>query len=704
MLLICLAFSASVSAHGQEILTLENGRVGLRFDRSTGTLIAIQNKVAGETYQVHHDLFEVQACEFRVGQADARLTSLRQEAGAVKARYEAGAVTIEVAFTLRGDNHFAEKRLTLINTRNYGLRNVVLSQPTFSSDGLRIVTYCYPRYNAFRTLLNLDEAPTRTFFGRTPKGGLFTGTEVPFDTSAVMGQQVVLCYAPSLKVMAGEKLECEPVYFGVYRRGLHDDMKQGPHYGNLWAGEKQEMPLQSESDAMVSMVTAIFGGPHFGLVPIANGWLSELSRGPYTEKLLADDIQSLDFLAECGIDWISEGHFWGGDQKKIGTLGPNDKYEPGALERKFLEHARKTGIKVFLASSINDIYEGPSKRFCFNQGDWIMDAGANPPSYAPEWRNSQRGNCLANRPFFDWLVTVNLAATAAGYRGWSIDGDFFGGLGYACRVDCQSDKHDHLAGDSNYASQRAMDQLQAAVRKRFPETCINMYRPVMDLGVWAQRNVDICFTILEDSSYLENLAGGDRVRTWSRVRVQREFLPHYLDQPLLFPAVEYGAPGKWPRGHLDYILLSALSSSPNQLYYLPTRTGIPAADKAEIRRWLDWGRKNIKYLKVRKDLPDWPAPGKVDGSAHILSDRGLIFLFNSGDASLSGEFALTEESIGLKGQGDFEITQEHPQSTRSVKAAQSEMVRWEVPAKTAVILKIHPAETKRSLAERLRAD
>ena len=64
----------------------------------------------------------------------------------------------------------------------------------------------------------------------------------------------------------------------------------------------------------------------------------------------------------------------------------------------------------------------------------------------------------------------------------------------------------------------------------------------------------------------------------------------------------------------------------------------------------------------------------MDGSAHILGDRGLIFLFNSGDSSLSGEFALTEESIGLKGQGDFEITQEHPQSARSVKAAFSETV------------------------------
>ena len=129
----------------------------------------------------------------------------------------------------------------------------------------------------------------------------------------------------------------------------------------------------------------------------------------------------------------------------------------------------------------------------------------------------------------------------------------------------------------------------------------------MDLGVWSLRNVDACFTLLETGTS-DNLTAGDQIRRWSRTRVHRDFFPHYLDQPLVFPSREEG-PGKppnWPKGHLDYVLLSGLSCSPNQLYYLPTKTGIPAADKREMRKWLDWGRKNVEYLKVRKDLPDWP--------------------------------------------------------------------------------------------------
>ena len=138
-------------------------------------------------------------------------------------------------------------------------------------------------------------------------------------------------------------------------------------------------------------------------------------------------------------------------------------------------------------------------------------------------------------------------------------------------------------------------------------------------------------------------------------------------------------------------MLSALSSSPNQLYYMPTKTGIPDKDKAEIRKWLDWGRKNIEYLKVRKDLPDWPAAGKVDGSAHIVGDSGLIFLFNPNQDAIEGEFALTKEEIGLGRQGRFSVTQQYPASSESRTLSHGEQVRWRLPGETAVVLEIQPA-------------
>ena len=109
---------------------------------------------------------------------------------------------------------------------------------------------------------------------------------------------------------AGEKLTCEPAYFGVYRRGSNDGNEQ-----------KAELPLPSESDAMVAMTSAVLGPPRFGLVPMACGWHSEMFTAAYTEELVEGDMKSLDFLAECGIDWLSDSHPWGGETAKMNALG-----------------------------------------------------------------------------------------------------------------------------------------------------------------------------------------------------------------------------------------------------------------------------------------------------------------------------------------------------------------------------------------------
>jgi hypothetical protein len=115
---------------------------------------------------------------------------------------------------------------------------------------------------------------------------------------------------------------------------------------------------------------------------------------------------------------------------------------------------------------------------------------------------------------------------------------------------------------------------------------------------------------------------------------------------------------------------------------------MPEADKAEIRKWLDWGRRNIAYLKVRKDLLDWPAPGKVDGSAHMVGQRGFVFLFNSNEGPLQGEFTLSEESIGLKDDGAYRISQHYPAAERAVAAQYGKTVHWDVPGQSALILEI----------------
>ena len=191
----------------------------------------------------------------------------------MKARYEGKGMTVEAVYTLHGDHHFAEKQLTLTSDRKMGLIVVKVSHPTFSAAGLRMVAHHYP--------LSKQES---TLFGRTAKGGFFTGLEVSRDDSVVNVNEVALRYIPGLKVAAGERFVCDPAYFGIYRRGRHDK-------------EDGSLPIRSESNAMVAMTSTILGPSRFGGVAAANGWGSEMHQDEFTEETLAQDMKALDTLA-----------------------------------------------------------------------------------------------------------------------------------------------------------------------------------------------------------------------------------------------------------------------------------------------------------------------------------------------------------------------------------------------------------------------
>ncbi|MBX3180339.1 MAG: hypothetical protein KF886_23560 [Candidatus Hydrogenedentes bacterium] len=680
-------------AGAQERAVLENSQLGLTFDATSGTPIALENKLTGETYGIAGDPVVVEAVAFRFDSSEARVASVALSDELFRVHYATDAVAVEVTYHLRANDHFLEKRVVLIPAQATGVTRVVVSSPTIAYAGLGVVEYRYPKFG--RTA---GAEPSRTYFGRTEKGGFFAGVAEPFDASNASGNRLTLAYAPSLKVGAGQRFACEPVYLGVYKRSPDDQASDG-------------LPLWSESKAMVAMTSTVLGPPRHGLVPMACGWHSEMSQNGYaTLAEVEADMASLDFLAACGIDWLSDSHPWGGETEKLHNLTAGDPFEIGPFNRRFLEHAQARAVRVAMWPTMNNSHPWSKlgKALRPDRPDWLMTRAPKEGESPLLSRNP--ANCLANTEFLDWLIEINLQGLSSGFHAsWAIDGSFFGDGGWFTSIvpaDCTADTHDHLPGDSNYACQRALGRLIDAVREAHPAMYIFTCRPPMDLGVWSLQNVDVCFTLLESGTADEevsplpglsgqplNVVAGDHIRTWSRARVHHDFFPHYVDQPLLFPsrsAAHDRAPN-WPRGNLDYILLSAISSSPNQLYYMPTKTGIPEEDRAEIQRWLDWGRKNEEYLKVRNDLPGWPAAGRVDGSAHIAGDRGLVFLFNPNPEPVSGEFALTAESIGLEASGSLRVEQVYPKSDLHKEFQGGQVVRWEVPAESPVVLRISPA-------------
>jgi hypothetical protein len=461
------------------------------------------------------------------------------------------------------------------------------------------------------------------------------------------------------------------------------------------------MPLPSEYQALSAMVTAEFGPPRHGLKAYACGYHCQMQLdGHDSEQELEADMKALELFKECGLDGFTESAPWGGETKQMNALREGDRFQLGDRNRRLLERAKELGLEVFQWPTMNNTHPwnklgGPLR---LDKPEWLRVVKGKPSLRGDVGSFRQQfANCVACEPFYNSLEKLVLDALATGYyKSWGMDGDFWGTGAYfhtTIPVTCEADYHDHLAGDANYACQRALARLFAKVRQEYPDIYMIMCRPAMDLGVWALRHVDSCFTLIETGTGDSNIVGGNEIRTASRIRLQQQFIPPWLDEALLFPS--YANPDRksfprWPGENLDYILLSALSSTPNLVLYLPGHDGIPEASRQRIKNWLDWGRKNGKYLLTRHDLFDWPAKGKVDGSAHLLGDHGLIFLFNSDGVEQTAGFALTPESTGFTGSSSVEVNQEYPARERREIHRPGASVRWPVPAESAVVLRLKP--------------
>ena len=148
-----------------------------------------------------------------------------------------------------------------------------------------------------------------------------------------------------------------------------------------------------------------------------------------------------------------------------------------------------------------------------------------------------------------------------------------------------------------------------------------------------------------------------------------------------------------PTGRARNRLRSVLSScrSPNQLYYLPTKTSVPDQDKAEIRKWLDWGREH-------RVSPGPPRSARLAGSgqsmAGALVGDGDWYSYSIQMPSHCPASRPHADSIGFKAEGTFSITQEYPVSDCVQTVRSGETLRWNVPAQTAVVLRIQKSENQ----------
>jgi hypothetical protein len=384
----------------------------------------------------------------------------------------------------------------------------------------------------------------------------------------------------------------------VYRCAGHE---AGGLRGELRRGDYHTLPLTAESEAMVAMTSILLGPPRHGPTTVLSpacclkrSWLKWYDSHEEVEA----SREVLDFAGECGIGSVQDFMPWSGETDKANNLKEGDTFEQHPWSRELTSYAAKIGLRPILWSTMTNSqpWAPEGRAFRRDRPDWRVKpvrVGAE----SDAWGTG--GNCLACEEFRQWLTGHFESLLKHGFEGFSLDGDFLGTGGWytttGAPVKCMAEGHSHGAGDAQYACTKALLRFLRDIRARHPDAFLWLMRPMMDLGVWTCANGDAVFP-LDENATVENLTGipdqpanimfGDKVRIWSRIRVQFHFLPHYLDQVQLFAGIDgCGNVGQsWRSDHLDYLMLSALSSTPNQCFFTGPFDRVPAEDRKTIKR------------------------------------------------------------------------------------------------------------------------
>jgi len=143
-------FVASTLAAAPDGLALENQRLRLSFDATSGALREVWNKMTGEAYRVAGDEFSVETTEEWGKFSDFKLETREVLGGVLRLAYRADRMRVEVSWTLGARHGFAEKRVWLTPERACGLKSIVLSRLQVVAPGLEVVCYRHPDYAGSR--------------------------------------------------------------------------------------------------------------------------------------------------------------------------------------------------------------------------------------------------------------------------------------------------------------------------------------------------------------------------------------------------------------------------------------------------------------------------------------------------------------------------------------------------------------------------
>ena len=697
-----------------ETVTLRNAAISVAIASETGALTAATNLLTQETWKVKAVPFSIETTQ---GAIEAGPT-VSHQAGAAEAAFVFNSphLAVTVRYRLGQDAGYVVKT---IEVRNAGQSPVQLERLTSDqwemAPSLREI-HAHRDPSEFRWLINL--------FLRGEMGGFYCGIENPVYEYVSKGSTpgssyLALSYAPRKILQPGESYVSDATFLGSYRmekiyvfkelgklRQAVNAPKAIPSmlnfdqeildWGEVWAMQdyirSRQPPHDAADPGFYVRAVAMVGGNRTSALDKEAGF-----HIPFAPQHVAGSERFIDEVAALGhiphIEWAVEWFGNGGYANPTPGLAlenaTGEEVPPNTSWLEVVRYGWGKGLRT-------GIFETASRNFARSKAEWkVLLPDGKPWTWGKE---ELPVNCWANREYAQWRLDVTDRAVRD-YKLYMTAWDAivpadWSWLGWPdVRMECYAKNHGHPPGDIRYAAFRNilwfLDQLQ----QRNPRLAMRVASGLTTAYPWALKNL---------IEYHPDFYDGETGATyWTSYNFR--FLPMYKSGVLL-------SGGK--KEDFEWLLLRSISVSDHFMLW-PDAVGIATEDKAFWDKWLHWADENIRYLRVGRTLfrEPWgdqivaslppalegslPAPAAaLHGSAHIIGDRGYLFLFNPSHDVRVAEVPINSW-IGLSEGKTFEIRTMHPSAgTTYGPYERGETLRIAVPARGSLVLEVRTATEK----------
>ena len=686
-------------------------------DAGRGSIVEVRNPRNGKSYVVLEDTCRI---ELEAGGVDLARTAMelrRQTRNSCEFAVRRGGLEIVRTYRFPAGRSYFDRTLSVKNVsddtrvliegvRDCSLRFADRFASVASHDdnldsldpGSKDLEYFLENFEAegpivYHTSLNV--------FMRDSGGGLFAGLKYPYFKSDLSCDSVALSYETNYRMAPGEELELPAMFCGVYRKTGYTCRKELHWTPRLISTEQEELDW-GEVYAMREVVRDYIPEeprPEEGyFLSLNSWWCAPDTRNRIGRKEAEAFCALFDGVKQSGcLDMVIVGSVWVGWAEylapcpEIETVGDDATFPVNQHIERCLSHARRNGVALLgFAEAAAGV-----RSYRKDRPDWKFQPGADPERVLKQ-------NCQANDEYADWFFRfICSAIDTCGLKGWAWD---FAWVRHP--MACRGERHGHEQGNCEFQQYRNVTGIIDKLRRRYPRHYINIYWGLKEAGTWSHRWLNCLENIYENNfPPPPGMTAADDQRFQHWYNHNYRFFPTYMNMA----QINFTEEGTWPgtspvkRKETDiplrephlYSILSALNASTHGS--LADWVDFDTAEQADdvfalLRKWKAWASDHMAFLRDRIDLFGQPCRrGGIDGTAHIMGDRGYIFVFNPWTEQKWGSVPL-DGMIGLEKGRHFALDEISSGQRRRLGVCEwGEEFVFSIPPKSAVLIDVQPS-------------